>query len=181
MTSFPYPDLDPDKEAQYRVFPINLTRMLLHTRGQTLPFLKFAFSFREASVRPETRERVIIRVGAITDCRYEVLQHEPEALRTGTSEELLADLLDPGRGEFGDPALTALIAYVDSLVHDLGARPETLDEVRKHFSDGEVAEIALLTGVYLQCAIFLKTFQVPLDERPADWAAADKSLAEVRL
>jgi hypothetical protein len=31
MTVFPYPELDAEKEAQYELFPINLTRMMLHT------------------------------------------------------------------------------------------------------------------------------------------------------
>ena len=33
MTVFPYPELDAEKEAQYELFPINLTRMMLHTQG----------------------------------------------------------------------------------------------------------------------------------------------------
>ena len=137
MTVFPYPQLDGEKEAEYQVFPINLTRMLLHTQGQTLPYLKFALSFRNAKIPPVVRERVIVRVGAITGCDYELLQHKTEALRTGTSQELLADLVDPGHQQFDDPSLTALVDYVDSLVTNIGAQPDALDAVRKHFSDDE--------------------------------------------
>jgi short-subunit dehydrogenase involved in D-alanine esterification of teichoic acids len=39
MTVFPYPELDAEKEAEYELFPINLTRMMLHTKGQTVPYL----------------------------------------------------------------------------------------------------------------------------------------------
>ena len=173
MTVFPYPALDAEKEAEYELFPINLTRMMLHTQGQTLPYWKYALSFRNAKIPPVVRERVIVRVGAVSDCEYQLVQHKTEALRTGTSPELLAALIDPQQREFGDPALTALVAYVDSLVTHIGAEQDALDALRKYFPDNEVAEITLLAGTYVLCAAFLKSLQVPLDDGPVDWAAAD--------
>ena len=44
------------------VFPINLTRMLLHTQGQTLPYLKFALSFRNAKTPPPVREAQVAQM-----------------------------------------------------------------------------------------------------------------------
>jgi AhpD family alkylhydroperoxidase len=173
MTVFPYPELDAEKQAEYELFPINLTRMMLHTQGQTLPYWKYALSFRNAKIPPVVRERVIVRVGAVTGCEYQLVQHKPEALRTGTSPELLADLINPEHQEFGDPSLTALVGYVDSLVKNIGAQQDTLDTVRVFFPDNEVAEITLLAGTYVLCAAFLKSLQVPLDDGPVDWAAAD--------
>jgi AhpD family alkylhydroperoxidase len=181
MTGFPYPELDAEKEAEYELFPINLTRMMLHTQGLTVPYLKYAWSFRNAKIPPLVRERVIVRVGAVVDCEYQLVQHKTEALRTGTSHELLADLINPQQQEFDDPALTALVTYVDSLVKDIGAQQDTLDAVRKYFTDNEVAEITLLAGTYVLCATFLKSLHVPLDDGPVNWAAADADLREVRL
>ena len=123
--------------------------------------------------QPVVRERVIVRVGAVTGCEYQLVQHKSEALRTGTSPELLADLINPEHQEFGDPSLTALVSYVDSLVENIGAEQDTLDALRKCFPDNEVAEITLLAGTYVLCAAFLKSLQVPLDGGPVDWAAAD--------
>jgi AhpD family alkylhydroperoxidase len=147
--------------------------MLLHTQGQTVPYWKYALGFRNAKIPPVVRERVIVRVGAVTDCEYQLVQHKTEALRTGTSPELLADLVNPQQQEFDDPSLTALISYVDSLVKNIGAEQDTLDALRKYFPDNEVAEITLLAGTYVLCAAFLKSLQVPLDDGPVDWAAAD--------
>ena len=181
MTVFPYPELDTDKEAEYQLFPINLTRMMLHTQGLTLPYWKYGLSFRNAKIPPLVRERVIVRVGAVAECEYQLVQHKTEALRTGTSQELLADLVNPAHREFDDPSLTALVTYVDSLVENIGAQQDTLDELRKHFADTEVAEITLLAGTYVLCATFLKSLQVPLDDGPVDWAAADAYLKEAGL
>jgi AhpD family alkylhydroperoxidase len=181
MTIFPYPELDAEKEAQYELFPINLTRMMLHTQGLTVPYWKYGLSFRNAKVPPVVRERVIVRVGAVADCEYQLVQHKSEALRTGTSEELLAELINPKQQEFDDPSLTALVKYVDSLVKNIGAQQEALDALRKHFPDNEVAEITLLAATYVLCAAFLKSLQVPVDDGPVDWTAADAYMREAGL
>jgi AhpD family alkylhydroperoxidase len=181
MTGLPFPQLDAEKQAEYELFPINLTRMMLYTRGLTVPYWKYALGFRDAAISAQVREQVIVRVGAVADCEYQLVQHKSEALRTGTSPELLAKLIDPRRREFGGPALTALVGYVDSLVKDIGAEQDTLDALRKHFPDNEVAEITLLAGTYVLCATFLKSLQVPLDDGPVDWAAADAYLKQEGL
>jgi AhpD family alkylhydroperoxidase len=181
MTVFPFPELDAEKEAQYELFPINLTRMMLHTQGLTAPYWKYGLSFRNAKVPPVVRERVIVRVGAVADCEYQLVQHKSEALRTGPSEELLAELINPKQQEFDDPSLTALVKYVDSLVKNIGAQQEALDALRKHFPDNEVAEITLLAGTYVLCAAFLKSLQVPVDDGPVDWTAADAYMREAGL
>jgi AhpD family alkylhydroperoxidase len=178
MTIFPYPELDAEKEAQYELFPINLTRMMLYTQGPTVPYWKYALGFRDAKISPKVREQVIVRVGAVADCEYQLIQHKSQALRTGTSQELLTDLINPQQQEFDDAALTALVTYVDSLVKNIGADQGALDALRKHFPDNEVAEITLLAGTYVLCAAFLKSLQVPLDDGPVDWAAADVYMKE---
>jgi hypothetical protein len=71
---------------------------------------------------------------------------QTEALRSGTSQELLAELINPQQQEFDDPSLTALVKYVDSLVKNIGAKQNTLEVLRKYFPDNEVAEITLLAG-----------------------------------
>jgi AhpD family alkylhydroperoxidase len=181
MPVFPFPELDAGKEAQYELFPINLTRMMLHTQGLTVPYWRYGLSFRNAKVPPVVRERVIVRVGAVADCEYQLVQHKSEALRTGTSEELLAELINPKQQEFDDPSLTALVKYVDSLVKNIGAQQEALDALRKHFPDNEVAEITLLAATYVLCAAFLKSLQVPVDDGPVDWTAADAYMREAGL
>jgi AhpD family alkylhydroperoxidase len=173
MTGLPFPELDAEQQAQYELFPINLTRMMLWTRGLTVPYWEYALGFRDAAISAQVRERVIVRVGAVTDCEYQLVQHKSEALRTGTSAEALAQLIDPQHREFDDPALTALVGYVDSLVKSIGAEQQYLDALRKHFPDNEIAEITLLAGTYLLCAAFLKSLQVPLDDGSVDWSAAD--------
>lgn len=91
--SFPVPAARKRKQAVYGLFPINLTRMMLHMRGLTLPYWRYALGFRGSKNRVLVRERVIVRFGALTDREYQLVQHKSEALRTGTSQKLLAELL----------------------------------------------------------------------------------------
>ena len=173
MTDFPFPTLTPEDEAIFKLFPINLTRMLLHTQGCTLPYLKFSGAFRDAKISPAVREQVIARVGVITGSDYELQQHRPEVLRTGSSQAILDAITDPSRRDFDDPALTALMAYVDSAVHNHGATEAALATLREHFPDNEVAEITLCAGQYLMTAVFLKSLSVPLDAQPVNWSASE--------
>ena len=61
----------------------------------------------------------------------------------------------------------------EKIWRNIGAEQDALDALRKHFADNEVAEITLLAGTYVLCAAFLKSLQVPLDDGPVDWGAAD--------
>ncbi len=63
MTGLPFPELDAEQQAQYELFPINLTRMMLYTRGLTVPYSEYAVGFRNAAISAQVRERVIVRVG----------------------------------------------------------------------------------------------------------------------
>jgi hypothetical protein len=53
MTVFPYPELDAGKEVQYELFPINLTQMMLHTQGLTVPYGNTRWAF----ATPRSRRR----------------------------------------------------------------------------------------------------------------------------
>lgn len=172
MTTFPMPELTPEKEVEYKIFPINLTKMLLRTKSSTVPFLKLGASFRDAHIPANFREAVIIRCAALLDCPYELVQHRPEALRFGNSEAVVNAITDVlHKHEFDDPAIATLMGYVDSAVKNIEADDASLDAVRKHFSDDQVAEITLIIGHYVMNAIFVKSLRVPLDAGAADWNA----------
>ena len=95
MTDFPYPCLTPEDEATFKLFPINLTRMMLHTQGLTVPYLKFSGAFRKAKISPMVRERVIVRRGRF--CYFEKNISDP-GCHPGTVIEL-SEVIGP-KGRF---------------------------------------------------------------------------------
>jgi hypothetical protein len=58
---------------------------------------------------------------------------------------------------------------------------DTLETCESYFPDNKLAEITLLAGTYVLCATFLKSLQVPSDDDPVDWTAADAYMKEPGL
>ncbi|OBA75746.1 carboxymuconolactone decarboxylase [Mycolicibacterium mucogenicum] len=163
-------DLDPAQREVYDLFPANLSRGLVMTRASAKPYLALGLSFRTGALSADTRELVILRVGAVTNAPYEIHHHVPEARAAGVSEPMI-DSVVSGATEFGDRCVDVLLAFVDDLLAQIkggGANPEPM---REFFSDNEIAEVALLVGHYVMTAMFIKTLGIVPEEDAADAAS----------
>ncbi|WP_100466331.1 carboxymuconolactone decarboxylase family protein [Mycobacteroides abscessus] len=152
-------DLNPTQREAFDLFPANLTRGRVMTRNSAKPYLALGLSFRDGGLAPETRELVILRVGAITNAQYEIHHHAPEAQRVGVPAEVI-DAVVSGADSFGDERLDALIGFVGDLVAGITNAPADTAVIQKFYSDNEIAEIILLTGHYVMTALFLKTLGI---------------------
>ena len=162
-------DLDPAQREVYDLFPANLSRALVMTRASAKPYLALGLSFRTGALSADTRELVILRVGAVTNAPYEIHHHVPEARAAGVSESMI-DSVVSGATEFGDRRVNVLIAFVDDLLAHIkggGANPEPM---REFFSDNEIAEVTLLVGHYVMTAMFIKTLGIVPEQDAADVA-----------
>ncbi|MFK0154701.1 carboxymuconolactone decarboxylase family protein [Streptomyces sp. NPDC090493] len=166
-------DLPPIAEADrdtYNWFPTNLVRMMLRTKSVAKPYLQLGITFRDTYIDARTRESVIVRVGGLAGSAYELMQHRDIAVSVGIPEQTVTRLSDPTIGSFGDDRLDALTAFVDASVGSIGKTGEApLKRLRQHYTDNEVAEIAMLIGHYVMTAIFLNAMEVPLDDGPGVW------------
>ncbi|OHU66026.1 carboxymuconolactone decarboxylase family protein [Mycobacteroides chelonae] len=159
-------DLSPAQREAFELFPANLTRGLVMTKNSAKPYLTLGLSFRDGGLSPETRELVILRVGAVTRTQYEIHHHTPEARRVGVPTGVI-DAVVSGADSFGDERLAALIGFVDELLAGIAGPPANTDAVQKFYSDNEIAEIVLLTGHYVMTALFLKTLGITADGEDA--------------
>nr|WP_155908787.1 MULTISPECIES: carboxymuconolactone decarboxylase family protein [unclassified Mycolicibacterium] len=161
-------DLDPAQREVYDLFPANLSRGLVMTKASAKPYLALGLSFRTGALSAETRELVILRVGAVTNAPYEIHHHVPEARAAGISDSMIDDVL-AGATSFGERRVDVLIAFVDDLlarINDDGADTAGLQEF---YSDNDIAEVTLLVGHYVMTAMFIKTLGiVPEEEAEAD-------------
>ncbi|MUL67129.1 carboxymuconolactone decarboxylase [Mycobacterium sp. CBMA 234] len=161
-------DLDPAQREVYDLFPANLSRGLVMTRSSAKPYLALGLSFRTGALSAETRELVILRVGAVTNAPYEIHHHVPEARAAGISDSIIDDVL-AGATSLGERRVDVLIAFVDDLlarIKDDGADTAAMQEF---YSDNEIAEVTLLVGHYVMTAMFIKTLGiVPEEEADAD-------------
>lgn len=153
-------DLDPAGREVYDLFPANLSRGLVMTRSSAKPYLALGLSFRTGGLSPETRELVILRVGAVTSAEYEIHHHVREARDAGISDSRIDSVLS-GATSFGDRRVDALIAFVDNLLTRIkGGGGADTTRLQEFYSDNEIAEIVLLTGHYVMTALFINTLGI---------------------
>jgi 4-carboxymuconolactone decarboxylase len=118
---------------------------------------------RDGALDAALRELIIVRVGYLAASAYEVVQHRSLAERLGVSPaklDTLACVAPPGL----EAHEAAAIAFVDELIARNRTSDAVLNEVRRHFPDGQVLEIIMVTGNWWTLARMLETAGVALDE-----------------
>lgn len=151
----------------YRQFPANLTQYMLLAGESVEAYMRLGFSFRSISIPAADRETVILRIGCLRRCAYELMQHIDIARRAGVDDAVIANLIC-GAMSFGEPRIDRLVAYVDAALHNR-ITPQIMADLGQHYDDVQIAEISLLTGHYVMTAIFLQSLDVPLDANPTAW------------
>ncbi|CRZ15982.1 carboxymuconolactone decarboxylase family protein [Mycolicibacterium neworleansense] len=163
-------DLDPAGREVYDLFPANLSRGLAMTGSSAKPYLALGLSFRTGVLSPETRESVILRVGAVTSAEYEIHHHVGEARDAGISDSAIGNLLS-GATSFGDRRVDVLVAFVDALLARIKGGGADTARIQEFYSDNEIAEIVLLTGHYVMTALFINTLGIVPEEGDVDTAS----------
>lgn len=162
-------DLDPAQREVYDLFPANLSRGLVMTSASAKPYLALGLSFRTGALSADTRELVVLRVGAVTNAPYEIHHHVPEARAAGVSEPTI-DSVVSGATEFGDRRVNVLIGFVDDLLAQIKGGGASTEAMQEFFSDNDIAEVTLLVGHYVMTAMFIKTLGIVPEEDAADAA-----------
>ena len=95
MSRIPYPEVDAlsddNKAFLEKLAPLNLFRMLSHAPHLLKPFVGLGTAFlQQGKLDPVTRECVILRVGYLSNAKYETTQHEAIGLAVDMDEELIA-------------------------------------------------------------------------------------------
>ena len=126
-----------------------------------LPFAAVLLAF--GKLRRRDVELVILRVGHLRGCAYELQQHRRIAKRRGID----ADTQDKiGQGPHAD-GLSArdrtLLVAVDELVATRTLSPQTWRSLSAHLEQPQLIEFVTLVGQYDALAATLEALKVPLD------------------
>jgi 4-carboxymuconolactone decarboxylase len=171
MARLPYPDhttLSPETQDQLgKLPPLNIFRMMAGGEGLLRAFVRLGNHLLARSrLDPVLREIAILRVGALSNARYEVFQHERIARGLGMSESLLAAIR---RGP-DEPALDELprlvMRFTDDVVRNVRASDDTFQPLAARLSLQELQELTVTIGYYMTACRFLETFDVDI-EAPA--------------
>jgi len=115
--------------------------------GETFGLLKSWRQIRKAmrsgAISPSFRERLMLAVTAVNDCRFCSYAHSKEALKHGISQLELEQILS---GEFKKCPRREIpaILYAQLWAENDGKPPaEALDELKRHYSPQEIEHIHL--------------------------------------
>ncbi|VEG51550.1 carboxymuconolactone decarboxylase [Mycolicibacterium aurum] len=108
-------------------------------------------------------ETVILRVGHLRGCEYELQQHRRLARSRGLDAETQARIFAGPDAEGLSDRERTLITATDEFVVTRGVSPETWQMLAGHFTKPQLIEFCLLAAQYDGLAATITTLQVPLD------------------
>jgi ketosteroid isomerase-like protein/alkylhydroperoxidase family enzyme len=166
-----------DQKAAFDLLPSNLARGLVNTDPRIVAAkFRLAGSYVACGLDPQLRELVMMRVASLCDSDYERFQHRWKAIATGLTETEL-DAIETGDQTQLDPSKAAVLRFVDDCYYRTKVSDAVLTAARSHVSDRDLIAIILIIGSQMQTARFVETFEIELDEAPANWDAIERSSA----
>ena len=108
-------------------------------------------------------ESVILRVGHLRDCEYELQQHRRLARSRGVGPELQAKIFEGPDAAGLTDRQRALITATDEFVVTRGVSSETWATLSAHLSKAQLIEFCMLAAQYDGLAATMATLKIPLD------------------
>ena len=108
-------------------------------------------------------EAVILRVGHLRGCKYELQQHRRLALRRGVDADTQAAIFAWPNSVELSPRHRALLAGVDELIAARTMSDTAWQSLAAHLDRRQLIEFVTLVGQYDALAMTLNTLGVPLD------------------
>jgi AhpD family alkylhydroperoxidase len=108
-------------------------------------------------------ELVILRVGHLRDCEYELQQHRRLARSRGVSPDVQARIFEGPDADGLTDRQRVLLTATDEFVVTRGVSPQTWETLSRHLTSQQLIEFCLLAAHYDGLAATISTLQVPLD------------------
>ncbi len=108
-------------------------------------------------------ELVILRVGHLRNCEYELQQHRRLARTRGVDADLQAKIFEGPDAAGLTERQRALVTATDEFVVTRSMSPETWASLSSHLTRAQLIEFCMLAGQYDALAATIATLKVPLD------------------
>ena len=108
-------------------------------------------------------ERVILRVGHLRECEYELQQHRRLARSRGVDKALLDKVFQGPDADGLTDRQRVLLRATDEFVLARRVTPETWASLAGYLNTKQLIEFCLLAGQYDTLAATMNTLQLPLD------------------
>lgn len=108
-------------------------------------------------------ETVILRVGHLRDCEYELQQHRRLARSRGIGPDMQKKIFEGPEAQGLSERQRALVTATDEFVVTRGVSPQTWTRLAGHLTKPQLIEFCLLAAQYDGLAAIISTLKVPLD------------------
>jgi 4-carboxymuconolactone decarboxylase len=144
---------------------INVYRLLLNSPALAESWFNHSNAVRwKTTLDGRLREIVIIRLGHLTGSQYVLRQHVPAlALADGVTLAECDALADWRPSGLFNERERAALAYADTMTRDIAVPDAVFAEVKRHFDNRQVVELAVLIGTYNMNARVLRALELDLE------------------
>lgn len=126
-----------------------------------LPFAGFLLLFGKLSRKDA--EVVILRVGHLRNCEYELQQHRRLARTRGIDDATQAKIFEGPDAEGLTDRQRVLVSATDEFVMTRSMSPETWAALSTHYDRRRIIEFCMLASNYDGLAATIETLKIPLD------------------
>lgn len=165
MPRIPYPVLTEEQNKEYQKSGLNIAHMMflmppkihaaLGMAGRTLLF--------DSSYDAGLRELIILRVGYLSKCAYEVHQHRAYGRKFGLTDEKIEAALTQSLTTPLSAREQAVLKFADEAIVNVRASDATLAAARQYLVDSEILETLAIIGTYMMIARVIETTAIELD------------------
>jgi alkylhydroperoxidase family enzyme len=140
---------------------LNIYRMLLHSPALAASWFGHVNAVRwQTDLDGKIREIAIARVGLLNAVKYVVDAHRPYAIEEGLTAEQYDAIEDwQDSRQFDDQQRSAL-ALTDAMTKEVQVADGVFAELRRHFSERQIVELAVLVGTYNMHTRVLAALQI---------------------
>ena len=144
---------------------LNVYKLLLHSPGLAATWFDHNSAVRwKTKLDGRLREIVIIRVAHLNGVDYVLAQHVPGlALAEGLTLAECDALADWRASGLFDAREHAALAYAEAMTLATSVPDEVFAELRRHFDDREIVELAVLIGTYIMHNRVMKSLAIDLE------------------
>ena len=149
-----------------RGFILNIHQVVAHSPKMLRAQAKYAASLREESSLPrDLQELVIMRVAQVNESDYEQSVHDPIAISCGVTRAQLDSLSNWENAAVYSDKWRAALAFADQAGATGEVEEAVFSDLKRHFSNQEIAELAALVAWYVGNSRFVRAMQIVSQDR----------------
>lgn len=149
-------------EKKFGLVP-NVLKAMANSPEMFMGFVPFlGASMGETRVSSDLKELAILTTTKLNGCSYCTAHHTAAGKRAGLTENKINAVPDVSSSALDDKE-KAVVRFAKEVTKDVSASQESIDELRKHFDDSQIAELNMVVGVFSVLTRFADTFKVDLE------------------